>query len=121
MTFLPKLLAFVAIVLPPGSGERSEPVQRALAITPLSVWVHESAPPSLRFITAHLPVRTEWFFERLEEMACDEEDSTRAEHHGIVPMTLLDYGSPVVSNSFASLGPASSQTPPVIITVVLRC
>jgi hypothetical protein len=120
MTFLPKLLAIVAMILPLAIGEESEPVRLTLS-TPLSIWVHRTAPPSPVFTAPHLPRPTESFFERLDEIAYDEEDSTRVEDHGVVPLTLLDYGAPVASRSLSSLAPAGSHTAPVVIMPILRC
>jgi hypothetical protein len=120
MTLLPKLLAIVAMILPLGNGKTSEPVRLALS-SPLSIWVHDPAPPSPIFTAPHLPRPTESFFERFDEMAYDEEDSTRVEDHGIVPLTLLDYGAPLASRSLFSLAPAGSHTAPVVIMPVLRC
>jgi hypothetical protein len=121
MTFLPKLLAIVAISLPPGSGERPQTARCTLATMPFSVWVPESVPASPAFTASHLPPPTESLFDRLGEMAYDEEDSTRVEDHGIVPLTLLDYGAPLASSSFSALAPASSHAQPVVIMPVLRC
>jgi hypothetical protein len=121
MSFLPKLLAIVAILLPLESGERSEPAQLALATTPFSVWVHELLPPSPQLTAAQLPLPTESFFERLDEMAYDEEDSTRVEDHGPVALTLLDHGAPMARRSFAFFAPTSSPTLSVLILPVLRC
>ena len=120
MTLFPKLLAIVAVVFPLGNGEKSEPAQLARS-TPLAIWVHEAAHPSPIFTAPHLPRPTESFFERLDEMAYDEEDSTRVEDHGIVPFTLLDYGAPVSSGSLSSLALTGSPTAPVVIMPVLRC
>ena len=120
MTFLPKLLAIVAILLPPGSGERSE-TARAMSPFLAPVWMHRSAPFSPVFTAAHLPPPTESFFDRLGEMAYDEEDSTRVEDQGIVPLTLLDYGAPLASCSFSSVTPAGAHTLPAFIMPILRC
>jgi hypothetical protein len=120
MTFLPKLLAIVAMILPLGNREKSKPVQLAHS-TPLSIWVHATAPSSPIFTAPHLPRPTESFFERLDEMAYDEEDSTRVEDHGVVPLTLLDYGAPVASRSLSSLAPAGSHIASAVIMPILRC
>jgi hypothetical protein len=85
------------------------------------VWVHETAPPFAIFTAAHLPSPTESFFQRVDEIAYDEEDSTRAEDHSIVALTILDYGAPLASRSLSAFAPASSHTPPVVTMPILRC
>jgi hypothetical protein len=119
MSFYPKLLAILAMLLPPGSGEASEPIVLGSSAVLLAVRGQQDSFPV--FSPAHLPSPTESFFERLDETALDEEDSTRVEDHGIVPLTFLDFESPLTSDLFSSLFPVSPHAHLVVITPILRC
>jgi hypothetical protein len=121
MTSFPRLLAILAIVLPPGSGDGSNDAALKPSTTVVSVGVLQSVGSSLGFTASHLPSPVESFYERLDEMACDEEDSSRVEDHGVLALSSSDYGAPLASGPLALLSPASSHTPPVVIAPILRC
>jgi hypothetical protein len=55
------------------------------------------------------------------ETALEEEDSTRVEDHGFVPVTFLDFDAPLASGLFSLLCPASPHILTVVITPALRC
>jgi hypothetical protein len=121
MSFVPRLLAILLVTLAPESRERSEPTvfgstASACAVPRPSL---EVCPPAFR--PAHLPSPIESFFERLDETALDEEDSSRVEDHGLVSLTFLDFGASLASGLSSSLSPASPHTLMVFIAPILRC
>jgi hypothetical protein len=121
MPLLPRLLAIFLVTLCPGNGEGSEPAllgsnAAARAVPRQS---HEASLPN--FCPAHVPSPIETFFDRLDETAFDEEDSSRVEDHGFVALTFLGFEASLVSGLFSSLSPASPHMPSVLITPILRC
>ena len=119
MTQFPKLLAILATMLSPGSGEGCEPIVLGSPLVTLAVRVRDASFPV--FCPAHHPYPAETFFERLDETALDEEDSTRVEDHGIVPLTFLDYESAQASALFSSCSPTDRYAHLLVITPILRC
>jgi len=119
MTFFPNLLAALAILLPPGSGENVD-----LGIMgPGSVHTADASDDlkDLIYCPAQVPSESESFFEYVDESALDEEDSTRVEDHGIVPLTLFDYQLPCRSHLFMAFLPVDSCSHLLPTTPVLRC
>jgi hypothetical protein len=119
MTFFPRLLAILAILMPQGSGEECQPSVPGLAPAPGIVCGQQSV--CFVFCPPHLPTPIESFFECLDETAIDEEDSTRVEDHGFAPLSLFGYNSPEASLRFSSLFPAGPHVRTIAVTSVLRC
>src|SRR5258705_497768 len=69
MNFFPHLLAVLAMLLPPGSGEDTDPIVPGTASVQRADQ-RDSAPGSF-FCPAHLPPLNESFFEYLDESALD--------------------------------------------------
>jgi hypothetical protein len=119
MNFLPKLLAVLAMLLPPGSGENSN----SIAPGPPAIQRADQgdrASDSV-FRPAHLPPASESFFECLDESALDEEDSDSVEQHGIATLPFLDFETPLLSDLFSSYLPANPHSQLAVITPILRC
>src|SRR4051794_20209419 len=93
MSSLPNLIAVLAMLLPPGSGETVVPIVMATSAAPWAVRGEKGH--DLIYSPVQPPSQSESFFECIDESALDEEDSTRVEDHGLVPLTLLDYQSPL--------------------------
>ena len=121
MSFLPRLLAILLVILCAESGEGSEPTLLGSVAAPRAVprQGHQAYLPIFR--PAHLPSPIESFFERLDETALDEEDSIRVEDHGFVALRFLGFEASLVSGLFSSLSPASPHMLSVFITPILRC
>lgn len=121
MSFLPRLIAILAMTLPPGSVEGPEP--EGLGTFPVPQAARGDAQPACQavFRTLHLPCPADSFFERRDETALEEEDPTKVEDHGIIPLTLLDYLAPLASRTISALCPFSTCTPVVVLTLILRC
>src|SRR5207248_1034568 len=104
MNFFPNLLAILAILLPLGSGETSDPIVLGSSA---AQWADLGDLASDRIYSpAHLPLSCESFFECLDETALDEEDSNPVEDHGIAPLTFLDFETSLVSDNSSSFLPA---------------
>jgi hypothetical protein len=119
MTFFPKLLAILAILLPQGSGEGCQPSVPGGA-TALGIVVGQELSSPL-FCPPYLPTPTEAFFECLDETAIDEEDSTGAEDHEFAPLSRFDFSSPEASLNLAFLFPAGPHAATIARTPILRC
>jgi hypothetical protein len=121
MSFFPKLLAILLVTLCPESGDRSEPTFLGSTVVPRAVSrpSHEACLPI--FCPTHLPSPVESLFERLDETALDEEDSSRVDDHGLVSLTFLDFEPSMASGSLTWLSPASLHTLSILITPILRC
>jgi hypothetical protein len=119
MNFFPNLVAILAILLPPGSGEIADPIVVGPASTQ-QVCQRQSAS-DLFLNPTDAPPSSESFFECLDESALDEEDSTRVEEHGIAALTFLDFETRFGNDLLACFPPATSLSRIVIITPILRC
>jgi len=121
MDFLPPLLTFLAILLPLGRAESDDPIVPDASTTAQSDgW--QPAPIDLIYCPGHVPEQSESYFECLEETALEEEeDSTRVEDHGIVPLTFLGFESPPTQNLFSSFLPANPHSPLLAHSPILRC
>ena len=119
MFFLPKLLAVLAMLLPVGSGGMLDPIVLGPSPAQHATWIPGN--PDLFFSPAHLPCPNESFFEHLDEMAFDEEDSTRVEDHGIAPLPFLDFEASVSDNFFGFVLPANPHFSFPVVTPILRC
>jgi len=121
MSVVPRLIAILLVTLSSGNGEGSEPTLLGSSAVPRTVARHSQKTYLPIFCRAHLPSPIETFFERLDEMALDEEDSSRVEDHGLVALTFLGFEASLVSGLFPSVSPASPHLPSVLITPILRC
>jgi hypothetical protein len=119
MLAIPNLLAALAILLPSGIGGSHDS-----GIFKIPSALRAEGPSSaadLFFIATHLPSSTESLFECLDETALDEEDSSRVEDHGIVPLTYLDFEACWSDSLVTLLLPASPRVPSLDTTPILRC
>jgi len=119
MHLLSHLLTIVAILLPLGRGETNGPI--ALKLFPVQRAEGEPCATDLIYCPDHPPAESESYFECLDETALDEEDSTRVEDHGIIPLTFLDFETPLANHLLSSSLPASPHSQLLIIAPILRC
>jgi hypothetical protein len=119
MLIFPNLVAVLAMLLPPGSGEMRDPI--VFGSSAVQRTVERSEASDLFFSPAHLPSPDESFFEPLEETAFDEEDSTRVEDHGIAPLAFLDFEAPKADDLNSYFLPASPHAQSLVISPILRC
>jgi hypothetical protein len=121
MSFLAKLFAILAMTLPPGSVEEFE--SSALGSSPVSqvLWMRSQTRDVPVFRVAPVPSPRESFFERLDESALDEEDSTRAEDQAVLPLAIFDYKASLASGLITALSPAHFHSPLAVVTPMLRC
>jgi len=119
MNFFPHLLTMLAVLLPLGRGEIDNAT--ALAYLPLQHAERSLLSPHLIHCPGQCPAQSESYFECLEETALDEEDSTRVEEHGIVPLTFLNIEGSLANHCSPSLLPASPHSQLLLITPILRC
>src|SRR6185437_1658171 len=119
MSFFPNLLAILALLLPHGSGELADPIVLGSPVVHGTDRGQETL--SQIFCPTEVPSQSESFFECIDESALDEEDSSRVEDHGVVPLTLLDYQPPLGCLLFSALLPAQSHDRLSTSTSILRC
>jgi hypothetical protein len=119
MTLLPKLVAILAMILPPGNGETPGPDVPGSAPVPHAVRACNVSFPV--YSPAHLPSPRQSFFECLDETALDEEDSTRVEDHGIASPIFLGFEPALMSYLFCSCSPTDPLPQSAISSPILRC
>jgi hypothetical protein len=120
MALLSKLFIILAMLVPPGSEDGSEPIVPGSSAVPRAVRGQDVCFPAI--CPAHLPIPTESYFERLDETALDEEeDSTRVEDHGLALLTFPDYEAPRASHRLFSLSPVNPHARLSTIAPILRC
>jgi len=116
---LPKLVAILAMILPPGSGEAARPDVAGSASVSHAVWGRDVSFPV--YSPAHLPSPRHSFFECLDETALDEEDSTRVEDHGIASPIFLGFEPALMSYLFCSCSPTDPHPQSIVSSPILRC
>jgi hypothetical protein len=119
MDFLPQLLAILAILLPSGRREMTNPI----VPVPSEIQRSSEGAPEFDLILCpvHLPTESQSYYECLDETALDEEDTTRVENHAIIPLTFLDLETSPANALSSSFRPAIPHSRLLVSTPILRC
>jgi hypothetical protein len=121
MSVVPRFIAILLVSFSSGGGEESELILLGSSAVPRTVLTQSQETYLPIFCRAHFPSPFETFFERRDETALDEEDSSRVDDHGLAAVAFLGFEASLINGWLPPASPASLRVGSAPITPILRC